>query len=62
MASDFGWSRWVGDRGTTVCMTSFGASAPLAALQKKFLFTVDNVIQTAHRVSSGMRQKSKASS
>ena len=47
MASPFGWSRWVGERGTTVCMTGFGASAPLSDLLKKFGFTVDNVVKTA---------------
>ena len=49
MASPFGWSRWVGDRGATVCMTGFGASAPLSDLLKKFGFTVDNVVSTAKK-------------
>jgi transketolase len=52
MASDFGWSRWVGEHGATVCMTSFGASAPLGDLLKKFGFTVENVVQTARKVLS----------
>jgi transketolase len=47
MASPFGWSRFIGERGTTVCMTGFGASAPLSDLLKKFGFTVDNVVNTA---------------
>ncbi|MBL8860186.1 MAG: transketolase [Planctomycetes bacterium] len=49
MASSFGWSRWVGDRGTTICMMGFGASAPLPDLLKKFGFTVENVVQTAKK-------------
>ncbi|MDZ4772741.1 MAG: transketolase [Planctomycetota bacterium] len=49
MASPFGWSRWIGDRGATVCMTGFGASAPLPDLLKKFGFTVDNVVATAKK-------------
>jgi transketolase len=47
MAASFGWSRWIGERGATVCMSGFGASAPLADLLKKFGFTVDGVVQTA---------------
>ncbi|MBI5364510.1 MAG: transketolase [Planctomycetes bacterium] len=47
MASTFGWSRWVGDHGAVIGMTSFGASAPLPELQKKFGFTVENVVATA---------------
>ena len=49
LASDFGWSRWVGEHGATVCMTGFGASAPLADLLKKFGFTVENVVQPRAR-------------
>jgi transketolase len=49
MASSFGWSRWVGESGATVCMTGFGASAPLPDLLKKFGFTVDNVVATAKK-------------
>jgi transketolase len=46
-ASGFGWSRWVGDRGAVLCMTGFGASAPFSDLQKKFGFTVENLVRTA---------------
>jgi transketolase len=48
-ASDFGWSRWVGERGATVCMTSFGASAPYQELQRRFGFTVENVMRAAKK-------------
>jgi transketolase len=46
-ASGFGWERYTGTEGRIVGMASFGASAPLAELQKKFGFTVDNVVAAA---------------
>ena len=46
-ASTFGWHRYVGAQGTRIGMETFGASAPLAELQKKFGFTVDNVARAA---------------
>src|SRR5437763_14348713 len=46
-ASGFGWHQYVGTAGGLVTMKSFGASAPLKELQKKFGFTVDNVVATA---------------
>lgn len=46
-ASTFGWDRWVGDGGRVVGMHTFGASAPLKELQKKFGFTPDSVTEVA---------------
>jgi transketolase len=43
-ASIFGWERYVGPTGRVVGMQTFGASAPLKALQEEFGFTVDNVV------------------
>src|SRR5271168_4649474 len=43
-ASTVGWDRWVGTHGGVVGMRSFGASAPLKELQKKFGFTIENVV------------------
>src|SRR5262249_31997904 len=43
-ASTFGWERYVGLQGSILGMRTFGASAPLKELQKKFGFTVDNVL------------------
>ena len=37
-ASTFGWERYVGSSGQTIGMKTFGASAPLKELQKKFAF------------------------
>jgi transketolase len=49
MASPFGWRAYLGDSGATLCMTGFGASAPIGDLLKKFGFNVDNVVQTAKK-------------
>jgi transketolase len=46
-ASNFGWERYVGMAGAMVTMKTFGASAPLKELQKKFGFDVDNVVAQA---------------
>ncbi len=46
-AGVFGWHRYVGAAGATVGMKSFGASAPLSALNKKFGFTIEAVVAAA---------------
>jgi transketolase len=46
-AASFGWERYVGSQGAIIGMHTFGASAPLKELQKKFGFTPDNVYQAA---------------
>ncbi len=46
-AGPLGWDRYVGQTGAKVVMNSFGASAPLAKLQEKFGFTLDNVVKLA---------------
>jgi transketolase len=43
MGSTLGWERYVGPRGKMIGMHTFGASAPLKALLKKFGFEVDDV-------------------
>ncbi|MBA3897593.1 MAG: transketolase [Sphingomonadaceae bacterium] len=50
MGSAFGWDRYVGGKGRTITMSSFGASAPLAKLQDKFGFTVHNVVKAAREM------------
>jgi transketolase len=47
MATTFGWDRYVGTSGHSIGMHSFGASAPIKALQKHFGFTVENVVAAA---------------
>jgi transketolase len=46
-ASTFGWERYVGPTGGRIGMETFGASAPLKELQKKFGFTVEHVVEAA---------------
>jgi transketolase len=46
-ASTFGWAKYVGVSGHTIGMRSFGASAPLKDLVKKFGFTPDQVVTAA---------------
>jgi len=48
-ASTFGWGRYLGLTGSRVGMKTFGASAPLVELQKKFGFTLDNVVAEAKK-------------
>ena len=46
-ASTIGWERYVGSTGRIIGMESFGASAPLKELTKKFGFTVEHVVAAA---------------
>ncbi|OIN51707.1 transketolase [Pseudomonas azotoformans] len=46
-AGPLGWDRYVGQTGAKVVMNSFGASAPLAQLQERFGFTVENMVKQA---------------
>jgi transketolase len=46
-AATLGWAHYVGPHGRIIGMRSFGASAPMKDLQKKFGFTPDAIIQTA---------------
>jgi transketolase len=50
MESVFGWDRYVGPKGKIIGMRSFGASAPLKDLLKKFGFELDNVLAAAKEV------------
>jgi transketolase len=46
-ASTFGWERYVGAKGKVIGMHTFGASAPLKELQKKFGFEPDQIVSVA---------------
>ncbi len=46
-AGTFGWAEYVGVGGRSVGMRTFGASAPLKELQKKYGFTVENIVAAA---------------
>jgi transketolase len=46
-ASTFGWERYVGAHGRILGMKTFGASAPLKELQKKYGFQPENLVAAA---------------
>jgi len=52
-ASTLGWARYVGHAGKSIGMKTFGASAPLKELQKKFGFTPDAVVAAARKLLEG---------
>jgi len=45
--TSFGWEKYIGRTGATVCKDTFGASAPGGLLAEKFGFTAENVYNTA---------------
>ena len=49
-ASTFGWERYVGTEGHVIGMHTFGASAPLKALQQKFGFEPERVVAVAKEI------------
>ena len=57
-ASTLGWARYVGRHGDSLGMETFGASAPLKELQKKFGFTADNIVAAAKRQIAAARSRS----
>ena len=46
-ASTLGWERYVGTSGSVIGMHTFGASAPLKELQRRFGFEPDRVVAAA---------------
>ena len=51
-AATFGWERYVGPMGRMIGMKTFGASAPLKELQKKFGFSTETIVTAAKEVLS----------
>ena len=47
--STLGWERYVGPTGHVIGMKTFGASAPLKELQRKFGFKPDQVVAAAKK-------------
>jgi transketolase len=45
-----GWCRWVGEKGRTVTLDRFGASAPGKVIFEEFGFTVENVLSMAREI------------
>jgi transketolase len=56
-AARFGWERYVGIDGARIGMRTFGESAPLQKLVKKFGFTVDAVVAAALEQVNKNKQK-----
>jgi transketolase len=52
-ASPLGWDRYAGHAGEIIAMHSFGSSAPIGPLMKKFGFTADHVYEAARRQIDG---------
>jgi transketolase len=48
--SVLGWDRYVGPAGRIIGMKTFGASAPLKELQRKFQFEPERVVATAREL------------
>jgi len=48
-ASTLGWARYVGSGGHSIGLDTFGASAPLQELQKKFGFLPENIVAAARQ-------------
>jgi len=46
-ASDFGWTKYTGTDGENIGIETFGASAPIKQLLKKFGFTADHIVAAA---------------
>ena len=49
-ASTFGWERYVGTEGRVIGMKTFGASAPLKELQRKFGFEPERLVAVANNL------------
>jgi transketolase len=49
-ASTFGWERYVGKAGRMIGMKTFGASAPLKGLQRRFGFGPGRVVEIAKQL------------
>ena len=56
LGSTVGWSQYVGATGRTIGMKTFGASAPLQELQKKFGFRRDDVVAAAKQQIAGAKR------
>ena len=48
--TSFGWEKYIGRSGATVCKDTFGASAPGGKLAEEFGFTAENVYNTAKKL------------
>jgi transketolase len=58
-ASTLGWERYVGGFGRIIAMNTFGASAPLKELQRKFHFEPERVTEIAKEALDEARLRSR---
>ncbi|MFY9625268.1 MAG: transketolase, partial [Rhodoplanes sp.] len=61
MGSVIGWDRYVGTSGAKIGMHTFGSSAPMKDVLKKFGFTPDKVLAAAKEQIAASRAASPAS-
>ena len=52
--SPLGWREWVGDAGDIIAVEKFGASAPGKEVFKHYGFTVENIVERAKGLLSGL--------
>lgn len=52
-AASFGWERWIGLAGATVCVDKFGASAPGPTVMREYGLTVDRVVEAVRLLGAG---------
>lgn len=52
MGIGLGWSKYIGDNGKSLCIETFGASAPDNVLYENFGFTVKNLVEKAKSILS----------
>jgi transketolase len=57
-ASDFGWTKYTGTDGQNIGIETFGASAPIKQLLKKFGFTADHIVAAAKNQIARNRSRS----
>ncbi len=56
-ASTFGWERYVGGKGRVIGMHTFGSSAPLKELDRKFGFEPDRIVDVVkEQIAAGRRR------
>jgi transketolase len=53
--SALGWDRYVGAAGRVIGMETFGASAPLKELQRKFGFEPERIVDLAREMLGGKK-------
>jgi transketolase len=56
-ASTFGWERYVGEKGRVIGMHTFGASAPLKELDRKFGFEPERVVEVVKDLLAAGRKR-----